>query len=124
MGYKIDFVDTERNRMKTTWDSAWTIDDAQEYYNAVIIEINKFGGKPWTLMVNQKQFKPADTVATELLKEIGVSMVESGLEKIALIVDDRIAKIQMTRVALQSGLQKLMKFSTSEEEARIILGWD
>lgn len=124
MGYKFDFVDTIKNRMKTTWDSAWTIDDSQEYYDAVIKEIAKFEGRPWTLIIDQRNFKPADPTATELLKEVGTSMMESGLTKTAVIVGDRIAKIQMTRMALQIGMQSRMYYATDEEEARIKLGWD
>lgn len=124
MGYKVEVVDKEKCRLRIEWDGSWSVEDAKDYQQDYKQKIESFGGKPFTVIIDQSEFNLASQDASDVLIDVSKWILEQRMDKGVVIVGSAIAKLQMTRVAMKAGTYKKLKFVQNEKEAREYVGWD
>ncbi len=124
MSYKVQIIDRERCRLKIEWEGSWSIDDAKAYEQEYKEKIDSFGGKPFTVLVDQKIFNLATQEASDILVNVCRWILKQRMDKGVVISGSPVAKLQMTRVAMKAGTYKKLKFVDNEREAWEYLGWD
>jgi stage II sporulation SpoAA-like protein len=75
-------------------------------------------GRYIRVLSDMRLLKAASPEAAEILREGQQTAIESGMRKLAQLVDSELTALQLNRIARASGMDRMMRRFHDEQEAR------
>jgi hypothetical protein len=114
-GYTIDFTSIPQVLKLKVW-GMWDEALAEKYKVDMLAAYPHFEGKTWFVLADISQFPPQKAAVQQAHGEMMGKAVQAGMIKAASLVESSLNKMQINRIAHESGMSELA-FHTTEQSA-------
>lgn len=113
-GFSVDVEQQDAIIVMRAW-GLWDVDLAERFGDAMLEAFDSFGGKPWDIVSDQRDFMPQSDQVQAVIGKLMSAAPQKGMRRAANIASRTLDKMQIARIARENKMDNISFFQTEEE---------
>ncbi len=113
-------VAQSKTHVELTLEGTIRTDEMQQFVEQSVRAVKSLAhqGRDVKVLADLRQLRTTSPEAAELLRQGQAAAIQAGMKRIAEIVGSELTALQLNRIARGSGMDRLLRRFTTEEDAR------